>query len=77
MSQRLEQALRKRFDAEVDIERALRDDYPVGARVSWSYGLGAPRYHGTVETHGYRDRLKVRNETTGRSRWIVASYIRG
>ncbi|MFN7010072.1 MAG: hypothetical protein ACK4PN_08565 [Allorhizobium sp.] len=56
-----------------DLEKTVRDLYPVGFPIEWVSGLH--RQRGFVESHGYGDRLFVRNERTGKQVRIYSSAI--
>lgn len=68
------------LDAQRNVERAeeqffavLRQQYPVGATARWS--RGDRLMLGTVVSHGYRDRLRVRNGLTDKEIWIRADDL--
>lgn len=69
----LSQALQRRRRAERDVQDALAREYPEGAAATWRRnGI----HHGQVVMVAY-DRLKVRNERTGRELWIYAYDLVG
>lgn len=72
MSKKLAQALRRESAAEDNVSLVLKREYPVGADVSWRKG---GLHCGEVISHGYGDRIKVRNHSTGNGRWIYACDI--
>ncbi len=52
------------------IERVL----PVGMQVSWMFAAKHLQF-GKVVRHGYGDDLEVKNDATGKTRWITARYL--
>lgn len=56
-----------------DLEKTVRDLYPVGFPVEWVSGLY--RQSGHVDSHAYGDRLFVRNARTGKQVKISSSAI--
>ena len=72
MSIALARALERERKAEDDVERVLRRDYPLGAQLKWKRGS---LQSGVVLQHGQGDRIKVRNERTGREFWIYAFSV--
>jgi hypothetical protein len=72
MSKALAVALSRRHEAEVEVERILRRDYPPGTPVSWKKnGI----HEGVVLDKASGDRIKVKNERTNREFWIYAYCI--
>jgi hypothetical protein len=65
--------LKARGAAEAALENALKHDYPPGTTIRWSWGRG--RHVGTVVRNSYGDRIQVRNDLTGKTRWISAFNI--
>lgn len=72
MSKRLAKALAERARAEKNIESALKKEYPPGAPIRWARN-GV--HSGSVILNGYIDRIKVRNERTGRELWVYADAV--
>lgn len=72
MSESLVRALDRRLLAERDVMEILRRDYPVGHRVAWER---SGVHEGIVVSHGYDDRIKVRNTRTRKEFWIYAFHI--
>lgn len=73
MSERLKDALEARREADLQVENALRIDYPVGARIKWAFH-GRVR-HGVVTRKLYGDRIEVENAETGKRLQIYAYRI--
>lgn len=72
MSERLIQARAAVRAAEQQLEKVLREDYPVGGAVRW---LRNGAHQGEVLWHGFADRLRVKNAASGKSLWIIAGDI--
>lgn len=69
MSKALALALERRLEAEKQVERVLRRDYPPGTRVTWKKsGI----HEGVILDDASGDRVRVRNARTGREYWIYA-----
>ena len=60
--------LEKRAALSKMIDSAWRKEFPVGTRVVWRVGDYC-RY-GHVIDHGHSERLKVKNEKTGKELWL-------
>jgi hypothetical protein len=72
MSKALAVALERRREAEAEVERVLRRDYPPGTTLSWKKnGI----HEGVVSDKASGDRIKVKNERTNREFWIYAYCI--
>ena len=72
MSEPLADALRRQYVAGREVAAVMRNEYPIGADVSWRRnGL----HHGTVIRHGRMGGIKVRNSKTNREPWIAAYDI--
>lgn len=78
MSEKLKAAIAAREEAEANVKRVLREEYPVGSTLRWGYHRDAGNtFEARVEKHGYGDRVVVRSLKSHRMRRIVASYIQG
>lgn len=56
--------------ASENLHKVLRQEYPINSKVRWVY-----RQHlrnGTVIEHSFGDRIRVRNDLTGKTLWISA-----
>ncbi|MGY3392969.1 hypothetical protein ACVWW6_005560 [Bradyrhizobium sp. USDA 3311] len=73
MSSKLVVAAAMRRKAEQNLHKVLREEYPIGGKVRWVYN-GHLR-NGTVITHSYGDRIRVRNDLSGATYWISAFWI--
>lgn len=73
MSERIRLLLDNRRAIERMIAAAIVRDYPVGEEIEWERGVS--RCSGRVVMHCYGDRVKVRNEATGRELFISADQI--
>ncbi len=74
MSKALTLALKRRTDANDEVARSLKRDYPVGALLRWELnGI----HRGEVVMNCYSDQVKVRNTRTGREYCIYAYRILG
>ena len=72
MSAALMKAIGRRDEAEVAMVRVLEREYPVGAEVAWCRnGI----HRGTVVMHSRGDRIKVKNERSGKELWIYCYSI--
>jgi hypothetical protein len=72
MTSSLTKALELRRKASDAIAAAMKSRYGSGARISWNrHGV----HTGSVVMLGYEDRVKVRNERTGKEFWIYAHDI--
>ena len=58
--------------AEVNFEDVVRRTLPVGEPTAW---VRNGKHVGVVILHGYKGRLKVRNNLTDREYWIYAFDI--
>jgi hypothetical protein len=76
-AKRLKEALAAISLAKADAEQVLREEFPVGWRVSWDCGHRSMGADGSVIEHGHGLRLKVHNDYTGRDYWITADKIFG
>jgi hypothetical protein len=74
VSARLAYLLARLEQARTDIGGVLIADYPAGAPIRWRCGR-PPVQRGTVIHHGSRLRLYVRNDHSGKCRWINAEWI--
>lgn len=59
--------------AEEDAIALFNSTFPVSSSLSWEYMNSIQ--HGVVTQHGYGDRLKVRNQNTGREYWISHYHV--
>lgn len=65
-------AAREVTRAEEELFRAVWANFPIGCPVSWQKGGCGSRVHrGYILGHGYRGRIRVRNEVTHKARWIT------
>lgn len=72
MSELLAQALLEQHEAEVHLSSILKEEYPVGATVTWEKnGI----HIGEVVANAYGDRIKVWNSHTDKEYWIYAYCI--
>ncbi len=72
MVKQLAEALRQKRKAQDNVASVMRQEYPIGAPISWDRnGI----HDGKVVSHGYQDRIKVRNSHTGNEFWIDAAII--
>ena len=79
MSERVKNALAAQRQATKQLCEALAADYPRGAGIVWKAPSGRT-YSGTVQElyvqwSGFSNRLAVRNNKTGKTVIIRASYI--
>lgn len=60
--------------AAVALNASFEAAYPPDKSIAWRIGMGAVTYRGHVIRHGGSDslRVEVRNDETGRARWITA-----
>lgn len=70
MSRALVEAVNGAHEAKKNVGNILRRDYPVGAEAAWMRGKHTCR--GRVVAHGYRDRVKVKNDLRDSEYWISA-----
>ncbi len=78
MSINLKAARARLLDAEKNLERTLREEYPVGASIRWSRSPEDKTVriqHGVVYSHAYRDRIRVLNSRTEKCMFIYAYNI--
>jgi hypothetical protein len=59
-------------DAEKIFESVIRRELPVGEPTAWIYN---GRHQGVVVAHGYKTRIKVRNNATSKEYWIDVTDI--
>lgn len=74
MGKRVNSALIAIEVAEARLYRAIEAEYQVGRFVTWE--RGGRQYQGTVLALGYKDRIKVINDSTGGEYWIHAEQTR-
>jgi hypothetical protein len=73
MSERIRLLLDNRRAIECMIAKQIVRDYPIGEQIEWTND--GHRYSGHVVRHCHGDRLRVRNEKSGRERFIYAYQI--
>lgn len=66
-------ALQERQRANENLERVLRECFPVSAPIAWECNKAI--CHGVVVTHAYGERIKVRNEVSNTEYFIHAYRI--
>lgn len=69
----LQQLFDQRTRLNKDIDQAWRRVFPIGGAVSWVVGKNTQ--FGYVVMHGCIERLKVRNERTGKEVWLDLSRV--
>ena len=73
MSECLQAALDRKNNAESEVFKILKRDYPPGTPINWERGGS---HTGVVVTNtDYGGRIKVRNIETEKEYWIYASDI--
>lgn len=64
----LDKLIKRRERICEEIDRAWRKEFPIGCYVQWT--IGHYRQSGEVVMHGHTERMKVRNERTGKEVWL-------
>lgn len=78
MSKKLKRAMAAVDAAQAALAKTLKEEYPIGAAISWVKEDQIGREFncsGTVIEHGYGDRIRVENRRTGTEYWIHAWRI--
>ncbi len=56
----------------IELDRTIRQEFPVGRRVSWEHGTRGPIQFGHVTGYGYGSSIFVRNERSKTERKLAA-----
>jgi hypothetical protein len=75
VSERIRLLLDNRRAIDMMIAKQIERDYPIDEQIEWTRGGAGKRHFGRVVMHCRSDRVKVRNDATGKELFIRAYDI--